>query len=142
MEGCSDPIDASSTRRYGTDAWWKPPWLGKGEQNNQSLISVPGTVPLKYCPPTCMHMAKTRAPGYRPDKGTLCSQDVLFILSLDAQTSPAILLPWAVCSPAFVLRELQREAGVGIAKRGWNPPCMQDLVLHHQSNCSPSPGLI
>lgn len=119
MEGCSDPIDASSTRRYGTGAWRKPPWLGKGEQKDRSLILVTGSVPLKYCPPTCVHMAKTRAPGDGPDKGTLCSRDVLFMPSFDAQTSPAILLPWARRSPAFVLWELQRGAGTLLACRTW-----------------------
>lgn len=50
-----------------------PSQLGKDRQNNQSFILVRGSVPLKYCPPSCAHMAKTRAPGYQPDKGSLCS---------------------------------------------------------------------
>lgn len=124
-----------------------PSQLGKDRQNNQSFILVRGSVPLKYCPPSCAHMAKTRAPGYQPDKGSLCSRDVLFMRSLEEQTSPAILPPWTRCSPAFVLHacrggnckeglewELQRGAGV--------LPAMWDLLLRHWSDCSPSPGLL
>lgn len=50
-----------------------PPQLGKDRQNNQSFILVRGSVPLKYCPPSCVRMVKTQAPGYQPDKGSLCS---------------------------------------------------------------------
>ena len=136
-EGCFNPADTRGS----------PSQLGKDRQNNQSFILVRGSVPLKYCPPSCAHMAKTRAPGYRPDKESLCSRDVLFMHSLEAQTSPAILLPRTRCSPAFVLHgcrdgnckeglewELQRGAGV--------LPATWDLLLCSQSNCSASPGLL
>lgn len=127
MEGCSDPIDASSTRRYGTDAWWKPPWLGEGEQNNQSLISVPGTVPLKYCPPTCMHMAKTEHPATGQTKGP-CAPKMFYSFSAlmrkQAQLfccpglSAALPLCSGNCKEGLGL-ELQRGAGTLFACRTW-----------------------
>lgn len=40
-----------------------PPRLGKDRRNNQSFILVRGSAPLKYCPPSCAHMAESGAPG-------------------------------------------------------------------------------
>lgn len=92
------------------------PQQGRKGQNNSSFILVTGSVPLKSCCPSCVHMAKTRAPGSRRDKGSLCSGDVLFMCSLGAQTSPTI--PACLCE-------------MGTAVRGWS--CTQ--------NCSFFPSL-
>lgn len=131
-EGCSDPSDAGGARNC---AQRSPPGPGKDSQDNQGIVLIRGSIPLKYCPPSCEHMAKPRAPGCRPDKGSLCSGDVLFMHGLQEQTSRAILLPPApgsppcLCAPWLWRRELQRGAGV-----------VWDLLLCHRSDCFPSPG--
>ena len=96
-----------------------PPRLGKDRQNNPSFILVRSSLPLKYCPPSRAHMARTSAPGCQT-KGA-CAPGMFYSCSALKHKQGRLFCRPDWRSPAFVLRGCRD----GIAKRGWRGNCKE-----------------
>lgn len=113
-----------------------PPGLGKDRQNNRAFILVRAASQSNIALPVVRTWQNQRT-GCRPDKGSLCCRDVLFMQSPESKQGGLLCArPLQPCLCALWLWRREWQSGAAAL------PAAGDLLLHLCSDCSPSPGLL